>query len=234
MLSNPWGMFDFRKIFGRHEIDAWRDEQTLGAATVLNQLAADLADSFDDELKSATWKDGLLAPSKFIATRIAPEVRRATEPVVAKILNRANSELQRIVAHQAVWNETARHLPETDESTAALTDVALAAAPLAGGLAAAAAVPVAAVTTTTAFFGLMTTTAISWPIVIVGGAAAGAGIATGILNAGRIWSKAEQRLRKRVHEHVVAVLLQGPPRQPAVLEQLAALFERTATEAKQL
>ena len=227
-------MFDFRKIFGRHEIDAWRDEQTLGAAAVLNQLAADLTHSFEDELKSATWKDGLVAPSAFIATRIAPEVRKTTEPIVAKIIDRANGELQRIVAHQAVWNETARHLPEADESRAALADVAWAAAPFAGGLAAAAAVPAMGVTTTTAFFGLMTTTAVSWPIVIVGGAAAGVGIATGILNTGRIWSKAEQRLRKRVREHVVAVLLQGPPEQPAVLEQLAALFERTATEAKKL
>lgn len=227
-------MFDFRKIFGWHEIDAWRDEQTLGAAAVLNQLAADLVHSFEDELKGASWRDGLIAPAAFITTHIAPQVRDATEPVVAKIIDRANGELQRIVAHQAVWNETARHLPETDESSAALTDVAWAAAPLAGGFAAAAAVPTMGVTTTTVFFGLMTTTAISWPVVIVGSAVAGAGIATGVLNTGRIWAKAEQRLRKRVHQHVVAVLLQGPISQPAVLEQLAALFDRTATEAKKL
>jgi hypothetical protein len=90
------------------------------------------------------------------------------------------------------------------------------------------------VTTTTAFFGLVTTTAISWPVVVVGSAVAGVGFATGLLNTSRIWSKAEQRLRRRVREHVVAVLLQGPPKQPAVLEQLSSLFERTAIEAKKL
>jgi hypothetical protein len=228
------GMLDFTRIFGRHEIDIWRDEQTLSAAVVLNQLAADLACDFEKELEGATWKDGLIAPSRFIATRVAPTVRQVSEPIIEKIIDRANRDLQRIVQHQAVWNETAGNATEVDETAAALHDVAFAAAPLAGGLAAAAAVPVMGITTTTAFFGLVTTTAISWPVVVVGGAVAGAGIATGVLNTSRIWAKAESRLRNRIHSHVVATLVQGRPNKPSILEQLSALFARTAVQAKKL
>src|SRR5687768_14253107 len=128
-------MFNFNKIFGRHEIDAWRDERTLAAAAVLNQVAADLACSFEDELRSATLKDCIVAPGKFIATRVAPAVKEVCEPVVEKIVDRANRQLRDIVAYHAVWNDTSRHLPEADDSAAALQDVALAAAPLAGGIA---------------------------------------------------------------------------------------------------
>ncbi len=148
------GMFNFLNIFGHHEIDAWRDEQTLAAAAVLNDLATHLACGFEDELKSATWNDGLIAPGKFIATRVSPAVREASEPVVEKILDRANRELQEIVAHQAVWNDTPRHSTEADDPAPALQDVAVAAAPLAGGLAAAAALPAMAVTTTRLFSAL--------------------------------------------------------------------------------
>jgi hypothetical protein len=227
-------MFNFSKIFGRHEIDAWRDERTLAAAAVLNQVAADLACSFEDELRSATLKDCMIAPGKFIATRVAPVVKEVCEPVVEKIVDRANRQLQNIVTYQAVWNDTARHLPEADSSAAALHDVALAAAPLAAGVATGVASVTMGVTTTT-YLGLFVTgTAISWPVVIVGGAVAGAGIATGLLNTSRIRAKAEERLRRRVHDHVVAVLIEGPAEQPSVLEQLAAMFARTAQEAKRL
>lgn len=42
---------------------------------------------------------------------------------------------------------------------------------------------------------------------------AGVCIATGVLNTSRIWAKAEQRLRKRIHDHVVGILVRGPPDQ---------------------
>jgi hypothetical protein len=225
-------MFNFRNIFGRHEIDEWRDEQVIGAAATINQLAADLTCAFVDELSSASWRDALIAQGRFISTRIAPQVRATSEPVVGAIIGRANAALKRIVEYQAVWHDSPRHLPEGEDPSAAIRDVAWAAAPLAGGVAAAATLPAMAITTSTAFFGLMTTTAISWPVVIGGGAFAGAGIATGVINTSRIWSKAEERLRRRVRDHVIAVLLRGPTGQPAILEQMEALFATTANEAK--
>src|SRR5881628_1862177 len=97
-------MFDFTKIFGRREVDVWRDQHTLAAATVLNEVAADLACSFEEELKKATWKDTLVNPGSFIVTRVAPQVRETSEAVVTRLVERANRELHEIVAYQAVWN----------------------------------------------------------------------------------------------------------------------------------
>jgi hypothetical protein len=227
-------MFDFSKIFGRHEVDVWRDQHTLDAATILNDLAAHLACGFEKELEGATWKDRLVSPRSFIATRVAPAVRAAAEAVVVKIVDRANRDLQEIVAYQAVWSDIPHDVAVRDDSTAAIRDVAVAAGPLAGGAAVAVALPAMSVTTTTAFFGLVTTSVISWPVVAVGATVIGASLATGLLNGKRIQAKAEDRLRKNIHDYVVASLLKGQRGQPAILEQLTALFAQTAAEAKRL
>lgn len=227
-------MFDFTKIFGRHEVDVWRDHHTLTAATVLNEVAADLACGFEEEINKATWKDTLVNPGAFIATRVAPQVRETSEAVVSRIVERANRELQEIVAYQAVWNNIPREVETRHDSAAAIRDVAIAAGPIAGGVATAVALPAMSVTTTTALFGLVTTSVISWPVVAVGATVVGASLATGILNGNKIRAKAEDRLRKNIHHHVVATLLKGDRGQPSVLEQLTALFTQTAAEAKKL
>jgi len=226
-------MFDFTKIFGQHEIDMWRDAHTLDAAAQLNEVAAGLACDFESEIKNATLKD-LLNPNNFIATRVAPVVREASEQVVSKIIERANRHLQEIVAHQAVWNNIPRDVASCEDSGAAIFDIAVAAGPIAGSLVTAAALPTMAVTTTASLFGLITTTVISWPVVVVGATVAGAGLATGIFNAGKVRTKAEERLRKNIHKHVLRTLLQGTATQPALLEQLTQLFRRTAAEARKL
>jgi hypothetical protein len=227
-------MFDFIKIFDRHEIDAWRDEQTLAAAAELNEVAAYLACAFDRELNKATFKEILINPGNFIATNVDPDLRRASDVVVDRIVERANRSLKEIVAHQAVWNNIPREITNDEDSVAAIRDVAFAAGPIAGSLATAAALPTIGVTTTTAFFGLVTTTVISWPVIAMGATIAGAGLATGVLNASKIPANARERLRRKIHRHVISTLLQGSAKQPSVLEQLTVLFANTAAEAKKL
>lgn len=227
-------MLNFSRLFGHHELDEWRDEQTLLAATILNQTATDLITGFESELQSASWKDGLVGQSSFIATRIAPHVRRTTEPIVARIIEEANDALARIVAHQAVWHDRPGTTAAGEAGFEGWQDVAAAAAPLAGGVALAAALPAAAVTTSTAFFGLVTTTVVSWPIVLGGGALVGLGLATGAINTAKVWDKTEARLRRKVRDHVVGTLIEGTPERPSILMQLSSTFDAAAERAKEL
>ncbi len=224
------GLFNF---FGHREIDEWRDQYTLAAAATLNTFAVQWIESFEEELKTATWKDGLLAQNSFIATRIAPRLQTEAAQVLDHIVEGANRALQRIVEHQAVW-QCEPSAPDVPDAFEGWQDVAVAAGPLAGGVVAAAALPTMAVTTSTAFFGLVTTTAISWPVVIGGGALAAIGVATGVLNTARIWDKTEARLRAKVRDHVVAVLLEGNPKHPSILEQLKRVLADAAAKAKKL
>jgi hypothetical protein len=227
-------MYAFTKIFGRHEIDEWRDRHTLGAAAVLNDVAAELVSGFEPELKSATWREVLVTPGSVIAARVALPLREVAEAIVGKIIDRANKDLQEIVAYQAVWNNVPREFSSSGNSSAAIRDVALAAGPIAGGIATAVALPAMAVTTSTALFGLITTSVISWPAVAIGGTIVGASLATGVLNGSKIRSNAEARLRKNVHDFIVQTLLKGKVGQPSILEQLTVLFAETAAEAKRL
>lgn len=225
-------MFALGNLFGNHEVDAWRDDYTLAAAATLNQVAGDLIADFESDLKNATWKDGLLGQSSFIAERVTPTVHAVARPVVDAFVNKANEALLSIVECQSTWQYEPMSGGEDHHAGGGMVNVALAAGPLAGGVATLAAVPLMAVTTSTAFFGLVTTTAISWPVVVGGGALATVGIATGLLNTGKLWDKTEARLRKKIREHVVSILLKGSEKQPAVLEQLSAVLEATAERAK--
>lgn len=222
---------NFLNLFRKHEIDAWRDDYTLAAASVLNEVATDLIASFEDDIKAASWKDGLLGQKAFIARNVDLRIHEMARPLVDRIITRANEALARIVAHQAIWQYRPTDAPAGEEAFEGWQDVAVAAAPLAGGVATAVALPAMAVTTSAAFFGLVTTTVVSWPVVVGGGAVAAVGIVTGMINAGKIWDKTEVRLRRKVHDHVVATLLVGD-RQPSVLEQLTDAFAATANEAK--
>lgn len=221
---------NFFHLFGNHEIDAWRDDYMLMAATSLNEIAGQLIVSFENDLKTASWKDGLIGQNAFIA-RVAPRIHEVARPLVDHIITRANEALVRIVEHQTIWQYRPTDAPESEHAFEGWQDVAVAAAPLASGVATVVALPTMAVTTSVAFFGLVTTTVVSWPIVVGGAAVAGVAIGTGLLNAGKIWDKTEARLRKRVHEFVVATLLVGS-KQPSVLEQLVDAFAATAKEAK--
>ena len=220
------------QLFGAHEIDAWRDDFTLLAAARLNGLAVDLIASFESDLATATWKDGLVGQSALLAKTVTPRIHEIAQPIVDQIIVRANEALASIVEYQAIWQyHRPTDVPGPEGALEGWKDIAVAAAPLAGGVATAAAIPTFAVTTSVAFFGLITTTVVSWPVLVGGTAAAGLAIATGVLNAGKIWDKAEARLRKKIHERVVATLLIGE-KQPAILEQIAEAFASTAKEAK--
>lgn len=222
----------FQRIFTDHRFDDWVSEQTIMAARILNQAAADIILQSDDELVTAGWKDALINPNSFIMERITPRVRDVAEPIALMIVEEANRSLQTIVDVQAVWTRNIENAPLGDNTFEGVGDFAAAVVPLGAGAAAAAALPFAAMTTTTAFFGLVSTTVISWPVVLGGGALAGLGIATGVLEGSKIWSKVEARLRRRIRDFVVATLIKGDAGHPAILEQLTAEFQGTAARAR--
>lgn len=214
----------FDKIFRDQRYDDWASSQTLLAARVLNQAAADLLVLADQDIASASWKDGLLDQSRFLLEKIAPRIREVGEPLAKMIIDEANASLQPLTPRKAIWSRSVEAAPPTISFLDGIGDVAAAVLPLGGGVATAAAVPTAAVTTTTAFFGLATTTVISWPVVLGGGALASLGLATGLLETGKIWSKVESRLRAAARKFVLGALIKGTPEFPSILEQLAAEF----------
>lgn len=221
-------------IFGSREFDDWRDRQIFAAAKTLNQLAADLIRELDPALKTATWREALLTPQSFIAETVAPRLRAKSEPIIEMLVAGANGSLAQLARYEAVWTRR----PEAPIAAAGALegagDLALAAGPIAAGTAIAAALPGMAVTTSAGLLGtgLFATTIISWPVVAVGGAAIGVAVATGALNAGRVWGAAEVRLRRRVSAYVSATLVRGTAEHPAVLEQLATLFSDAVVEAR--
>lgn len=224
----------FNRIFLGHRIDDWASEYSLVAARTLNQVAADLIASAEQDVSNASLKDGLLAQSAFLQNSIAPKVREVAEPVAIEILNEANAALAAIVEEQAVWVRGPDYAEQPEAAFDGAKDIAAAAVPLAAGVATAASLPFAAVTTTTAWLGLVTTTTISWPVVLGGGALAGLGIATGLVNTAKIRDRTKARLRNRVRSFVVASLIGGDENSPSILQQLTAEFDHAAKRAKAL
>ncbi len=224
----------FNRVFAGQRIDEWASDYTLVAARTLNQVAADLIVSVEGEIAKVSLKDGLFNQATFIQARIAPMVRSVAEPIAIEILDKANTALLELVEEQAVWVRGPEHAEQPEGAFEGAKDVAAAAVPLAAGVATAAALPFAAVTTTTAWLGLVTTTAISWPVVLGGGALAGLGLATGFFNTVKIRDRTLGRLRKRVRGFIVASLIDGSEQSPAILQQLATEFDRAAKRAKSL
>jgi len=225
-------LMDLLSIFGRNEVDSWRDEWSGAAAISLSDLAASLISSFDAKIVSASWKDCLTAQRGFIATSIEPEVREHANLVVARVVAEANEALGHLAEYQTVWHDSPSSVEAPDQTASAAFDIAMTAAPIAAGTAAAVALPAMAVSTTTAFLGLVTVTAISWPIVIGGGAVAGVALATGGFKLSGMKDRARHRLRTAVHHHVVATLIKSGEKHRSVLDQLIAIFAETARAAK--
>ena len=222
----------FNRIILGHRIDDWASEYSLVAARTLNQVAADLLASAEQDISSASLKDGLLSQSAFLQNRIAPKVREVAEAVAIEILNEANVALAAIVEEQAVWVRGPDYAEQPERSLEGASDIAAAAVPLAACVATAASLPFAAVKTTTAWLGLVTTTTISWPVVVGGGALAGFGIATGLLNTAKIRNRTQARLRDRVRSFVIGSLIGRHGKSPSILQQLTAEFDRAAKRAK--
>lgn len=224
----------FTRIFGDHRIDEWVSEYTLIAARTLNQAAANLIVSAEAIIGQAGWKDGLIGQAAFVNERIAPMVREVAEPIAIMILEEANTVLRELVEIEAIWIRAPEHAEGIPSSFEGAADVVVAAVPLAVAAATVASLPFVAVTTTTAWFGLVTTAAISWPVVVGGGAIVSLGLATGALNSGKIWDKTEARLRQRVRRFITTALLNGTDETPSILRQLEAEFIRAAVKAKVL
>lgn len=222
------------RIFASHKIDGWASDHTLVAARKLNLLAANLIVIAEAEVAKIGMADGLFGQSAFINKHIAPMVRSAAEPVAFDILEEANRALPDVVADLAQWTPQPDYAEGPEAAFDGAKDILTAAVPLVGGLASAAALPFAAVTTTTALFGLVSFTAISWPVVIGGGAVAAMGVATGVLNTGKLKDRTQARLRDRVRRFIRSSLIEGHKGSPSVLEQLAEEFDRTAKRAKAL
>jgi hypothetical protein len=71
-------------------------------------------------------------------------------------------------------------------------------------------------------------------VVVGGGALAGLGLATGVFNTAKIRDRTLTRLRKRVRRFIVASLIEGSEESPAILQQIAAEFDRAAKRARAL
>lgn len=222
----------FQKFFIDQRFDEWASDQTLLAARILNQAAADLILQAEEDIANASWKDGLFDQNAFILDRIAPRIREVAEPLAVMIIEEANVSLAALSDMKAIWSRNVEPAPTKGNSFHGFGDIAAAIVPLGAGTATAVAIPTAAVTTTTAFFGLVTTTAISWPVVIGGGAVASLGIATGLIESGKVWSKVAARLRRTTRDFIVAALLKGTADHPSILDQLTAEFQSAASEAR--
>lgn len=222
----------FNRLFLGRKIDDWASRNALIAATALNQVAADLIVNAEAEISSASLKDGLFLPKQFLQHRIAPMVRSISEPIATELLTNANIELLEIVEEQADWARQPGYIENPEGIFEGTSDIAVAVAPMAVGVTAAAALPFTAVTTTTAWFGLVSATAISWPVVIGGGALAGLSIATGVFNTAKLRDKTFDRLRQKTRQFVISSLIEGSEASPAILQQLVAAFDEAAHRAK--
>lgn len=221
-------------LWGRHKVDDWREGWTLSAAATLNEVAAQLGRHVDDEVAKASYRDVLLAPGTIIATRIAPRVEEVALPIVTMLMGRANEGLREIVDHQAVWHERPDMAPVAPGPWEGAGDVIGAAVPLGGGAAIAMALPFAAISTKTALFGLVATTAVSWPVVVVGGAVAGTALLTGAVSGARLRDRFAGRLRLNARKHIATRLLTGSAKNPSLLQQVTACLTETAKQAKKL
>lgn len=222
------------RLFPSREIDRWAADQKLAAEQQLKQVVHDLLVSAEAEIAKVGLLDGLIGQSTFINDRIAPMVRNVAEPVAADILYNANLALPDMVVDNAQWQVQPEFAESPEAPFDGAKDILSAAVPFVGGVAGAAAVPFAAVTTTTALFGLVSFTTVSWPIVVGGGTLVAAGLVTGILNTGKLKHRTKVRLRNRVERFISASLIKGTAKNPAVLQQLVAEFDRTAQRAKAL
>lgn len=221
-------------MWGRHEVDDWRDTWTLSAAATLNAVAAQLGEFVDKEVANASRRDVFVAPGTFIATRIAPRVNAVAMPVVAMLMGRANEALQGVVDHQAVWHDRPDAPPPAPGPCEGASDIMTAAAPLGGGAAIAMALPFAAMSTKAVWFGLAAVTTISWPVVAVGGAVAGTAFATGVVSSARLRDRFASRLRLNARKHIATRLLKGDAKNPSLLQQVTACISETAEQAKGL
>ncbi|GFZ98759.1 hypothetical protein GCM10010923_03730 [Blastomonas marina] len=222
------------RLFVDHSFDEWASDQTLLAARVLNQAAADLILQTEEDLTKAGWKDGLVDPNAFLREKIAPRIRAVGEPLALMLIEDANEALQSLANERALWSRNIEDAPVHGNSFEGAGDIAATAIPLGAGAAAAAALPYLAISSTSAYFGFVTTTAISWPIVVGGGAIAALGIATGIIEGSRLWSKLEARLRRKSRELIISALLRGTAQRPSILEQLESEYRQTAERARSI
>lgn len=229
-------MLSLNRLLARRDLDDWRDEQTLVAARVLNQAAADLIASFAETVKTATWKDGLIGQDAYIRRAVEPKVVEVVEPIARRLLEDANRALAELVDHSASWTREAGVPAGAANGFEGWEDVAVGVGPIVGGAAIAAAVPTLAVTTTGGLLGtgLFATTVVSWPVVVVGGAAAAVAVGTGIINSARLWDKTEAKLSRRISGHVQAMLLRGSPEHSSILDQLAARYAEAAENARRI
>lgn len=194
------------RLFGRGPIRRWRDTHVALARAVLQQAAADLIETLDAELSQADWQDGLIEQTRFVATRIAPVVRRVADPLARRVIEEADRTLQTIAYYPLHWRPQPIDTHLMRDMMEELGDWAAA-----GGA---------------ALSGLMRGAATTLPF----GDAAGRGATPGD------WMRlrAEARLRAKVHAYVVATVVKGPKGRPSMLEHVIDLLREAARHAQPL
>lgn len=218
-------------LFVTNRLHEWREDQYADAGLVLHQFATDLIEHVDAEIDGMSNRAVVINQATFIARAVLPLIKERSRPLMDRLSEKANRDLEALAHEAAIWAESPTDEPR-ESFLEGMPDVALAAGPLAGGVATAIAIPAAAVTTTTGIFGLFATTTVSWPVVASGGLVAGGLIATGIWNASRLTDKMRARLRRKSCEFILATVLSGR-KHPSLLEQFArhldAVVERART-----
>lgn len=222
----------FERVFFGHRYDQWAEEQTLLAAKVLQQAAADILKAVDPKLEKSELRDGFYT-RPFIRDHVAPITREVGEALAESIIEQANQALAELTEERLLWSRSP-HSEPADRGFEGSNDLLASAAPLGMAAAVAVALPTVAVTSTTTLFGLAVVTTISWPVVAVGSGIALAGLAIGSLEGSKLRGKARARLINQTREYVVAALLKGTSDQPALLEHLEREFRETARKAKEL
>lgn len=193
------------RLFGRGEIRRWRDTHVALARAVLQQAAADLVEALDTELSQADWQDGLIEQTRFVATRIAPVVRRVADPLARRLIEEADRTLQPIAFYPLHWRPQPIDTNLMRDMMEELGDWAAA-----GGA---------------ALSGIMRGAATTLPLGGVGG---------GTRAGDWMRLRAEARLRAKVHAYINATVVKGPKGRPSMLEHVTELLREAAKHARPL
>lgn len=218
-------------LFVTNRLHEWREDQYAGAGLVLHQFATDMIEHVDAEIDGLSNRALGMKQTTYIARTLLPMIKEKSRPLMDRLSEKANRDLDALAHEAAIWAESPTDEPE-ERLLEGVPDIALAAGPLAGGMATAMAIPAAAVTTTSGFFGLFATTTVSWPVVATGGVVAGGLIATGIWNVSKLTDKMRSRLRRKSREFILATVLSGK-KHPSLLEQFARHLDAVIDRARQ-
>ncbi|MBY6014075.1 hypothetical protein KUV75_04060 [Qipengyuania gaetbuli] len=216
----------------RRKVLEWRDEHSTAATLELNRLWLDVKPLVAEKLAAVSWRSALAEPNRYITREIDPFLAEQLAPKLEKLVSRAQQDLKAIARRHFELNPSLAPNEGEENHLGSAIAILSGIAPLAGGLAMGIALPSFAIVSGTTAFGLVATSTVSLPIVLGGVAAAGALLATGVVNTSKLHSYSAGRMMKRVEDHVRRSLLLADQSAspPSVLGQLINAYD-AASEA---